>query len=58
MDDIKRTTVCQCTKCNVVIEYKGGEPVCPECRGRLHFIRLSNLNDEIFLDEISSRFND
>lgn len=58
MDDIKRTTVCQCTKCNEVIEYKGGKPVCPKCRGALHFIRLTNFADEIYLEKVSLQFND
>lgn len=58
MDDIKRTTVCQCTKCNDVIEYSGGMPVCPKCNGRLHFIRLNNLSDEIYLEKLSLRFNE
>lgn len=56
--DIKRTTLCQCTKCNTVIEYEGGMPVCPECGGRLHFIRMSNFSDEVFLEKLSLRFND
>lgn len=58
MEDIKRTTVCQCVKCNEVIAYSGGMPVCPNCGGKLHFIRLSNLSDEKFLEEVSTRFND
>lgn len=58
MEDIKRTTLCQCTKCNDVIEYTGGVPICPKCRGSLHFIRLNNQNDEKFLEKISNRFND
>ena len=58
MEDIKRTTLCQCTKCNSVTEYKGGFPVCPECNGKLHFIQLENHADEIYLSKLSITFSE
>lgn len=63
-EDIKRTTVCQCTKCNEVFDFSNkGEGYigiwgCPKCGGSIHIIQFENLSDEIYLNRLAITFND
>lgn len=54
-----RTTLCQCTHCESVFEWKEREnDRCPKCKGTYIIIRLANPFDEKFLNEISMRFSE